>query len=65
MFGFGLCCEVEGGSGLGQRLLLETAIAAHWVSDGIDKCRVGFLGREFVKDAEKYDGKLVQVTEFL
>lgn len=43
----------------------ESAIAAHWVSDGIDKCRVGFLGRDFVKDADKYNGKLVQITEFL
>jgi len=43
----------------------EAAIAAHLVSDGIDKCRVGFLGREFVKDAGKYDGKLVQITKFL
>jgi hypothetical protein len=31
----------------------------------MDRCRVGFLGREHVKDADKYDGKLVQVVEFL
>jgi hypothetical protein len=43
----------------------ETAIAAHWVTDGVDRCRIGFLGREFVKDAEKFNGKLVQVVEFL
>lgn len=43
----------------------ETAIAAHWVTNGIDRCRVGFLGRESVKDAKKYDGKLVQITEIL
>jgi hypothetical protein len=23
----------------------ETGIAAHWVTDGVDRCRVGFLGR--------------------
>jgi hypothetical protein len=39
----------------------ETGIAAHWVTDGMDRCRVGFLGREFVKDAEKYNGRLVPV----
>ena len=43
----------------------ETAIAGHWVTDGVDRCRVGFLGRQFVKHAEKYDGKLVQVVQFL
>ena len=43
----------------------ETAIAAHWVTDGVDRCRVGFLGREFVDLADEYDGKLVQVVEFL
>ncbi len=43
----------------------ETAIAAHWVTDGVDRCRVGFLGREFVEDSDKYNGKLVQIVEFL
>ena len=43
----------------------ETAIAAHWVTDGVDRYRVGFLEREFVQEAEKYNGKLVQVVEFL
>jgi len=43
----------------------ETVIAAHWVTDGVDRCRVGFLGREFIKEAEKYNGKLVQVVQFL
>jgi hypothetical protein len=43
----------------------ETGITAHWVTDGVDRCQVGFLGREFAQEAEKYDGKLVQVVEFL
>ena len=50
---FGLFCDIKmvqvwvlGGRGE------ETAIATHWVTDGIDKCRVGFLGREFAKDAK-------------
>ena len=38
----------------------EPAIAAHLVTGGNDGCRVGFLGKDFIKDAEKYDGKLVQ-----
>ena len=34
--------------------------------DGVDRCRVGLvLGREHVKYVDKYDGKLVQVVEFL
>jgi hypothetical protein len=43
----------------------ETALAAYWVTDGVDLCRVGFLPRQFIKDADKFDGKLAQITEFL
>jgi hypothetical protein len=41
----------------------ETAIAAYWVSDGIDRCRVGFLHRHLVKHSKHYDGALAQITE--
>ena len=34
----------------------ETAIAAYWVSDGIDCCRVGFLQRHLIKHCKYYDG---------
>lgn len=40
----------------------ETAIACYWVTDGIDRCRVGFLMRHMVQHADKYDGALAQVT---
>ena len=43
----------------------ETAIAAVWVTDGIDRCRVGFLKRHMVRHAARYDGALVQVTRVL
>ncbi len=43
----------------------ETAIAAIWVTDGMDCCRVGFLPRHMVKHAARYDGSLVQVTRVL
>jgi hypothetical protein len=43
----------------------ETAVAAYWVSDGVDLCRVGFLPRQFIKHADKFDGKLAQITKFL
>lgn len=43
----------------------ETAIAAYWVTDGIDRCRVGFLEKECSQNPGKYDGRLVQVIEFL
>jgi hypothetical protein len=43
----------------------ETAIAAVWVTDGMDRCRVGFLPRHMVKHAARYDGSLVQVTRVL
>ncbi len=40
----------------------ETAIAAAWVTDGIDRCRVGFLKHHMVHHAACFDGVLVQVT---
>ncbi len=43
----------------------ETAIAAVWVTDGIDRCRVGFLKRHMVHHAARYDGALAQVTRVL
>ena len=43
----------------------ETAIAAIWVTDGMDRCRVGFLQRHMVKHAARYDGALAQVTRVL
>jgi hypothetical protein len=40
----------------------EMAIAAYWVSDGIDCCRVGFFPCHMVKHAVRYKGALAQVT---
>ena len=40
----------------------ETAIAAIWVTDEIDRCRVGFVPRHMVLHAARYDGALAQVT---
>ena len=40
----------------------EKAIAVVWVSDGIDRCRVGFLLCYMVKRAALYNGALAQVT---
>ena len=41
----------------------EAAIAVYWVSDGIDRCRVGFLQRHLVMHWKQYEGVLAQVTE--
>jgi hypothetical protein len=43
----------------------ETAVAAYWVTDGIDRCRVGFLPRHCVRQATTFDGHLVQVVALL
>ena len=43
----------------------ETAIAAVWVTDGIDRCCVGFLKRHMVRHAACFDGALAQVTRVL
>ncbi len=40
----------------------ETAIAAVWVTDGINRCCVGFLKRHMVRHAVHFDGALAQVT---
>ncbi len=40
----------------------ETAIACHWVTDGIDRFRLGFLMHHMVAHAARYDGALAQVT---
>ena len=42
----------------------ETAIAVYWVSEGLDRCRVGFLPRYTVPHKKEYDGKLAQVSKF-
>ena len=39
----------------------ETAIAAYWVTDGEDCCRVGFLQHHMVAYASRYDGALTRV----
>ena len=39
----------------------ETAIACIWVTDGLDRCRVGFLMRHMVKHVARYDVSLVDV----
>ena len=41
----------------------QSAIAAFWVSDGIDRCHVGYLPKAYVKNRKQYDGALVQVVE--
>ena len=41
----------------------QSVIAAFWVSDGIDRCRVGYLPKAYVKNWKQYDGALVQVVE--
>ena len=43
----------------------EMAIAAVWINDGIDCCRVGFLPRHLVKHLARYDGAVAQVTRVL
>ena len=43
----------------------ETAVAAVWVTDGIDRCRIGFLPRHLIRRAQFYNGKLVQVVAML
>ena len=41
----------------------ESAIAAFWVSDGVDRCRVGYLPRHHVKHWKMLEGVLGQIVE--
>ena len=43
----------------------ETALAAYWVTDGVYRCKVGFLPRHLIKHKDNYDGKTAQIVEFL
>jgi len=41
----------------------EPALAAYWVTKGINRCRVGFLPKHLVPRSKLYEGRLAQVTE--
>ena len=41
----------------------QSAVGVYWVSDGVDRCLVGFLHRHQVKHLNKLEGALCQVTE--
>ena len=43
----------------------EQALGAYWVTDGIDRCLVGFLPRHCLRHKEDFHGKLGQVVEML
>jgi hypothetical protein len=43
----------------------ETAIAAYWITDGVDRCRMGFLPRHCIPRASFFDGHIVQVVALL
>ena len=43
----------------------ETGLAVYLISEGIDRCQVGFLRRFLVKHKKKYDGRLAQITDIL
>ncbi len=40
----------------------EKAIAVIWVTEGMDRCRVGFLPGHIARHAARYNGALAQVT---
>ena len=41
----------------------QSAVGVYWVSDGMDRCLVGYLHRHQVKHLNKLEGALCQVTE--
>ncbi len=55
-----MLCSVSGRS---RFWLMGKRRPPYWVTDGIDRCGVGFLKRHMVKHAGRFDGALVQVTK--
>mgnify|MGYP002654568360 CR=1 FL=1 len=51
-------------SGMGTKKE-RTALTVNWVSDGIDRCRVGFLPHAYVAQGKMWDGVLCQVVEVI
>ena len=47
---------------LGKGTHKETAYTVNWVTDGQDRCRVGFLPRAYVVQGHLFDGVLAQVV---
>ena len=44
----------------------EMALAVYWVTDGVDRCKVGFLPRHLIKHKDNFkNGKTAQIVEFL
>jgi hypothetical protein len=41
----------------------ESALAVNWISDGIDRCHVGFLPHHLLKQWQVYDGRIAQVID--
>ena len=41
----------------------QSLVGVYWVSDGVDRCLVGYLHRHQVKHLNKLEGALCQVTE--
>jgi len=41
----------------------ESALAVHWISDRIDRGRVGYLPRHLLKQWQVYDGRIAQVID--
>ena len=41
----------------------QSTVGVYWVSDGVDRCLVGYLHRHQVKHLNKLEGALCQVTE--
>ena len=50
-------------AGKGRKKREVTAITVNWVTDGVDRCRVGFLPRAYALEGAIYDGVLCRVTE--
>lgn len=48
---------------IGQHGKEESALAVYWISDGIDRCHVGFLPRHLLKQWQQYDGRIAQVVD--
>lgn len=40
----------------------ESALGVFLVSDGVDRCLIGFLPRQLIRDSEKFNNRIAQVV---
>ena len=43
----------------------ETVLVVYWVTDGVDRCQIGFTSQHLVKHEDNFDGALAQKRRYI